>query len=80
MSDGKPNDVDEYEGEYGLEDTRQAVAEARRQDVAVFCVTVDWEAPAYAPRIFGRRGFAVLNRPDQLPNVVVEVLRRLVRS
>ena len=31
LSDGKPNDVDVYEGKYGLEDTRQAVAEARLQ-------------------------------------------------
>ena len=28
LSDGKPNDVDVYEGRYGVEDTRQAVAEA----------------------------------------------------
>jgi nitric oxide reductase NorD protein len=31
LSDGKPNDVDEYEGRYGIEDTRQAIAEARLQ-------------------------------------------------
>ena len=31
LSDGKPNDVDAYEGTYGVEDTRQAVAEASRQ-------------------------------------------------
>ena len=35
LSDGKPNDVDVYEGRYGVEDTRQAVAESRPQDVAV---------------------------------------------
>jgi nitric oxide reductase NorD protein len=79
LSDGKPNDVDVYEGPYGLEDTRQAVAEARRQGVTVFCLTVDREAPRYAARLFGRTGFAVLHKPEQLPNVVVEVLRQLVR-
>jgi nitric oxide reductase NorD protein len=79
LSDGKPNDVDLYEGRYGLEDTRQAVAEAHRQGVTVFCLTIDREAPSYAGRIFGRSGFAVLHRPEQLPTVVVEVLRQLVR-
>jgi nitric oxide reductase NorD protein len=79
LSDGKPNDVDVYEGPYGLEDTRQAVSEARRQGVTVFCLTVDREAPRYAARLFGRTGFAVLHKPEQLPNVVVEVLRQLVR-
>lgn len=79
LSDGKPNDVDVYEGRYGVEDTRQAVAEARRQGVTVFCLTVDREAPQYAGRVFGRDGFAILRRADELPAVVIEVLRRLVR-
>jgi nitric oxide reductase NorD protein len=79
LSDGKPNDVDVYEGAYGVEDTRQAVAEARAQNVDVFCLTVDRDAPRYAGRIFGRAGFAVLRRPDQLPAVLIDVLRRLMR-
>ena len=79
LSDGKPNDVDAYEGSYGVEDTRQAVAEARRQGIAVFCVTVDREAPRYAARVFGRSGFAILRHADALPRVVVDVLRQLVR-
>jgi len=79
LSDGKPNDVDIYEGRYGVEDTRQAVAEARRQGVTVFCLTVDREAPRYASRIFGGAGFAVLHKADQLPVVLIEVLRQLVR-
>ncbi len=80
LSDGKPNDVDLYEGQYGVEDTRQAVAEARRQGVAVFCLTVDREAPRYAGRIFGRGGFAVLHRAEELPAVIIDVLRHLVRA
>jgi nitric oxide reductase NorD protein len=80
LSDGKPNDVDAYEGRYGIEDTRQAVVEARRQGIAVFCLTVDREAPKYAGRIFGRAGVAVLEKAEQLPAVVVEVLRHLIRA
>ena len=80
LSDGKPNDVDVYEGRYGVEDTRQAVAEARRQGVTVFCLTVDREAPRYAGRIFGRAGFAVLRQAEQLPAVLIDVLRQLMRS
>jgi nitric oxide reductase NorD protein len=79
LSDGKPNDVDAYEGRYGVEDTRQAIAEARRQGIVVFCLTVDREAPRYAVRIFGRSGFAVLRKPDQLPFVLIEALRRLIK-
>jgi nitric oxide reductase NorD protein len=79
LSDGKPNDVDEYEGTYGIEDARQAVAEARAQGVDVFCLTVDRDAPRYARRIFGRTGFGVLRRADLLPEVLIDVLRRLLR-
>ena len=80
LSDGKPNDIDEYAGRYGIEDTRQAVAEGRLQGLRPFCLTVDREAPAYLPAIFGPRGFAVLPRPELLPTVLVEVLRSLVTS
>ena len=79
LSDGKPNDVDRYEGRYGVEDARQAVAEARLQGLHPFCVTVDRLAPAYMPRIFGIGGYAALHHPEHLPTVLVDVLRRLVR-
>jgi nitric oxide reductase NorD protein len=79
LSDGKPNDVDRYEGRYGIEDTRQAVAEARLQGLVPFCLTVDREAPAYLPAIFGR-SHAVLRRPELMPGVLVEVVRRLLAA
>jgi nitric oxide reductase NorD protein len=78
LSDGKPNDVDAYSGRHGIEDTRQAVAEARLQGLVPFCLTVDREAPTYMPSIFGRRGYAVLRRQELLPAVLVEVVRRLL--
>lgn len=80
LSDGKPNDVDLYEGPYGVEDSRQAVAEARRQGIHVRCLTVDRDAPRYAHRIFGALGFARLSRADRLPTVLVETLRGHLRA
>jgi nitric oxide reductase NorD protein len=80
LSDGKPNDVDEYEGRYGVEDTRQAVAEARLQGLVPFCLTVDRQAAAYVPSIFGQHGYTLLRRPELLPQVLVEVVRTLVTS
>ena len=79
LSDGRPNDVDAYEGRYGIEDTRMAVAEARLQGVHVFCLTVDRQAPRYATRIFGR-DFAVLSRAERLPRVLTTVLGHLVKG
>jgi nitric oxide reductase NorD protein len=79
LSDGKPNDVDLYEGRYGIEDARQAVAEARLQAVHPFCLTVDRHAPTYLPRIFGAGGYSVLRHAERLPQVLVEVVRGLLK-
>lgn len=44
----------------------------------VLCLTVDREAPAYVPRIFGPGGYSVLRRPELLPRVLVDLLKRVV--
>src|SRR3546814_8609955 len=40
LSDGKPNDVDQYEGRYGFEDMRRAVRDAKQQGIFPFCLTI----------------------------------------
>lgn len=80
LSDGKPNDVDVYEGRYGIEDTRQAVAEARLQGVFPFCLTVDRQAGSYMPAIFGPGQYGLLPRPELLPMVLLEWMKRLVST
>ncbi|HEX8907297.1 MAG TPA: VWA domain-containing protein, partial [Longimicrobiaceae bacterium] len=80
ISDGKPNDDDHYQGGYAVEDTRQAVAEARTHGIFPFCVTVDQEASAYLPRIFGTTGHMVLHHPEHLPLALLKVVRGLLRG
>ena len=67
LTDGKPNDLDRYEGRYGIEDTRMALHEARQQGLRPFCVTIDNEANEYLPHLFGASGFAVIRKPEDLP-------------
>ncbi|MCT4656352.1 MAG: VWA domain-containing protein [Cohaesibacter sp.] len=78
ITDGKPNDLDHYEGRYGIEDTRKAVQEARRQGHSVFGVTVDSKARAYLPRIFGQNGYAIMSHPSRLTNALPMIYRHLV--
>jgi nitric oxide reductase NorD protein len=80
LSDGKPNDVDEYEGRYGVEDMRQAVTEAKLQGIHPFCLTIDRHAAGYLPRIFGAHHYALLPRPELLPTVLAEWMKRLVSA
>ena len=77
LSDGKPNDLDHYEGLHGLEDTRHAIREARQAGLVPFCVTIDQEAHAYVPRLFGAQGYALVHRPEQLARALTQVYVRL---
>jgi nitric oxide reductase NorD protein len=80
LSDGKPNDLDQYEGRYGLEDTRQAVQSARQAGQVPFCVTIDQQAHAYLPRLFGAQGYALVHRPSQLARALTQVYVRLTAN
>ena len=68
LSDGKPNDLDLYEGRYGIEDSRAAIHEARRAGLIPFCVTIDREGESYLPHLFGATGYAVIRQSHELPS------------
>jgi nitric oxide reductase NorD protein len=80
LSDGKPNDEDVYEGDYGVEDVRQAVHEACAIGVRPFCVTIDRRGPAYLPRLFGPSGYTLLWDATQLPIRLPQIYRHLTRG
>jgi len=80
LTDGKPNDVDHYEGRYGVEDARRAVQEAHRAGVAIFGITVDRKAREYFPAIFGRGGYAIVSEPARLPSALPAIYRKLSTS
>lgn len=79
LTDGKPNDLDHYEGRYGVEDTRQAIVEARRAGLSVFGITIDQAAQDYFPYLFGKGGYAIVARPDRLPHVMPNIYQQLIR-
>lgn len=80
LSDGKPCDADDYEGRYGVEDMRQAVNEAKLQGVFPFCLTIDRQAADYLPYVFGAGQYALLPKPELLPTVLLDWMRRLLSA
>jgi nitric oxide reductase NorD protein len=68
LSDGKPHDIDLYEGRYGIEDTRMALIEARDAGIKPFCVTIDREGAGYLPHLFGPAGYTIVRKPEDLPD------------
>ena len=77
LTDGKPNDLDHYEGKHGIEDSHMAVREARRQSLAVHGVVIDQDGQDWFARIFGRGGFTLLPRPERLISALPEIYRSL---
>lgn len=79
LTDGKPNDIDQYEGRYGIEDTRVALMEARQQGLRPFCVTIDTEASDYLPHLMGSGNYVVIRKPDELPKNLALLYAQLTR-
>jgi nitric oxide reductase NorD protein len=77
LTDGKPNDIDHYEGRYGIEDTRMAIREAREAGMRVFGVTVDEHARDYFPYIFGRGAYAIFPSIARLPSALPAIYRHI---
>ena len=79
LTDGKPNDIDHYEGRFAVEDTRKAVQEARRMGAAVFGVTIDAAAQSYFPTLFGHGGYAIVGNVGRLPTALPAIYRQLTQ-
>jgi nitric oxide reductase NorD protein len=77
LSDGKPDDYSDYRGEYGIEDTRHALLEARRDGIHSYCITIDEQAGDYLPHMYGPAAYTVVGEVRQLPFKVSDIYRRL---
>jgi len=78
LSDGRPDDYgDNYRGRYGIEDTRQALLEAKRHGIHSFCITLDTEARDYLSHMYGQVNYVVIDEVRKLPLKVADIYRRL---
>ena len=80
LSDGRPDDQDGYRGVYGIEDTRQALLEARFEGIHPYCITIDDEAMDYLPHMYGHVSFTVVSDVYKLPFKVSDIYRRITMS
>ena len=77
LSDGKPDDYDGYQGEYGIQDTRKAILEAQGNGIRPYSITIDKQAQIYLPRLFGPGQYMILDNVSALPMKLTEVYRKL---
>lgn len=79
LTDGKPNDLDKYEGRYGIEDTRQAILEAEQKGLRPFCITIDEKAEDYLPYLFGKNNFILVRNARELPAKLTQLYLQLTQ-
>jgi len=78
LSDGRPDDFgDEYRSNYGIEDTRRALQEAREQGIRSYCVTIDRKGADYLRHMVGPASYTVLDDVTKLPLKVADIYRKL---
>jgi nitric oxide reductase NorD protein len=81
LSDGYPQDFDygkDRRGkDYGIQDTKVALQEARRKGIHTFCITVDREGKSYLPEMCGEDNFIVIENVVRLPQLLPKIYRGL---
>ena len=77
LSDGKPEDYDDYKGEYAIEDTRKALIEARGKGIQPFCITIDRAPHDYLSHMYGANNYTFISKVETLPVRMMEIYRLL---
>jgi len=77
LSDGKPDDYDIYKGQYGIEDTRQALLETRQAGIHPFCITIDKAEHHYLSHMYGPANYVFIDDIAKLPVKIPEIYRKL---
>jgi len=67
VSDGEPADIDVRDPQYLRHDTKKAVEELATKGVMTYCLTLDPNADDYVSRLFGTRGYMVVDHVNRLP-------------
>lgn len=80
VSDGKPSDIDRYEGRYGVADVRRAVLDAQGAGVVTHALAMDPAAKAWLPSMFGAGRASVVHRPEDLVTTLAKVTSGALRA
>ncbi len=77
LTDGRPDDVDSYRGQYGVEDTRLALNEAKALSLKPFVLTFDKEGMDYLPYMLGSSRYQLITDISQLPIQISTIYKQL---
>ncbi|HSI76129.1 MAG TPA: VWA domain-containing protein [Lunatimonas sp.] len=75
ISDGKPNDYDKYEGNYGIQDVRQALRELKERHINSYALAIEAQAKYYLPQMFNH--YQILTTPVELLHSLVSLFEKI---
>jgi fructose-specific component phosphotransferase system IIB-like protein len=79
IGDGFPNDT-EYKGDYAVQDTRQAIAEARSRGIITQAITVNLPASPQLDDLYGPVRHTVISNVNELPDKLLRLYGTLTRA
>jgi nitric oxide reductase activation protein len=77
VTDGEPSDIDVFDGDYLVEDTRRAVLDLRQAGIDILCVALKARRHRDLIRMFGARNVAHVERIEMLPQKLATLYFRL---
>ena len=77
LSDGKPNDYDKYEGQYGIHDIKQALKELNQQGIHSYALAIETQAKYYLPQMFGQNHYQILQSPAALLQAMAKLFEKI---
>lgn len=80
LSDGKPNDYDTYEGQYGIEDVKKALQELKNKHIHTFSLAIEAQAKYYLPQMFGHNNYNILAKPADLPLALGKFYKKILSN
>ncbi|MFN8416544.1 MAG: VWA domain-containing protein [Cytophagaceae bacterium] len=77
LSDGKPNDYDKYEGQYGIRDTKMALSELNKSKINTYALAIESQAKYYLPQMFGQNHYQILTSPQNLIHSLAKLFTKI---
>ncbi len=77
ITDGTPSDIDVFDEQYLIQDTREAVLTLRKKGVRTSCIALACDAEIQLQKMFGWRNFHIVTDPTTLSTQLARCYARL---
>lgn len=76
LTDGKPSDIDSYEGFHGVQDVKKACMELEHEGVIPIAIIIDREAKGRFYTMF--KNHFIISNPEKLPSQLFDIVKSFI--